>query len=255
MLVRGRWDMRRVIAGTTMILAAFGVGPRAVKMEALCAPSCQAGSDKKWPVKYLGSKLELVITDKSARFKAGEETTLEIPAASIIELGYDNSSHNRGWPYLKVDGPVILESREAAIITAPLLLPPAAVLSAFKSRRHFVRILRVDKGNPSKVFLEVGKRDYHAVLDGLRAQPGAAGDCESPPAIGIAVGLSASLARPKSRNLTKRVSARTTNSDAIKSNRSPQDFRVIESGLITAAFFFHRFCLFCVVSEGIIATN
>ena len=164
--------MRRVIVGTTLILAAFGAGPRAVKMEALCAPSCQAGSDKKWPVKYLGSKLELVITDQSARFKTGEGTTLEIPAASIIEVGYDNSSHNRGWPYLKVVGPVILESREAAIITAPLLLPPAAVLSAFKSRRHFVRILRVDKGNPSEVLLEVEKRDYHAVLDELQRLSG-----------------------------------------------------------------------------------
>jgi hypothetical protein len=41
--------------------------------------------------------MELVITDQSARFKTGEETTLEIPAASIIEVGYDNSSHNRGW--------------------------------------------------------------------------------------------------------------------------------------------------------------
>jgi hypothetical protein len=116
--------------------------------------------------------LELVITDQSARFKKGEETTLEIPAASISEVGYDNSSHNRGWPYLKVVGPVILESREAPIITAPLLLPPAAILSAFKSRRHFVRILWEDKGNPSEVLLEVGKKDYPAVLNELQRLSG-----------------------------------------------------------------------------------
>jgi|SRR5262245_813366 len=89
----------------------------------------------------------------------------------------------------------------------------------------------------------------------LRAQPGAADDCESPPAIDIAMGRSASLARPKSRNLTKIVPARTTKSDAIKSNRSPQDFRIIESGLIITAFFLHRLCLSCVFSEGIIVTN
>jgi len=141
-------------------------------MEALCAPSCQAGSDKKWPVKYLGSKLELVITDQSARFKTGEGTTLEIPAASIIEVGYDNSSHNRGWAYLKVVGPEILGSREGVVIIAPLLLPPAAILSAFKSRRHFVRILREDKGKTSEVLLEVGKRDYHAVLNELQRLSG-----------------------------------------------------------------------------------
>jgi len=46
MFVRGRWDMRRVLVRTTLVIAAFGVGPRAVKMEALCAPSCQAGSEK-----------------------------------------------------------------------------------------------------------------------------------------------------------------------------------------------------------------
>src|SRR5262247_3599438 len=97
-------------------------------------------SDKKkeWPVKYVagskksnvGVKLELVITDQSAHFKKGKKTGLEIPAASISEVGYDNSSHNRGWAYLEgVDtwlnsgGAGIGKSREDTIIFTPLLAP------------------------------------------------------------------------------------------------------------------------------------
>src|SRR5215470_11639054 len=71
-------------------------------------------SDKKkeWPVKIVAgskksnvsTKSELMITDQSARIKKGKETALEIPAASISEVGYDTSSHNRGWAYLKAVG-------------------------------------------------------------------------------------------------------------------------------------------------------
>ncbi|HEV2663721.1 MAG TPA: hypothetical protein VG324_02360, partial [Blastocatellia bacterium] len=96
--------MRRVLVGTTLIIAAFGAEARAVKMAPPCAPSCQAGGAKKWPVKYAGAQVELVITDQSVRFKTGEETVMEIPAASISEVGYDTSSHNLGWPYLKDAG-------------------------------------------------------------------------------------------------------------------------------------------------------
>src|SRR5262245_12361166 len=112
MFIRWMWNIRIALGGTTMIIAVFGAGSSAVKTAALCAPSCQAGSDKKWPVKIVAgskksnvsTKSELVITDQSARFKKGKETALEIPAASIIEAGYDNSSYNRGWAYLKTVG-------------------------------------------------------------------------------------------------------------------------------------------------------
>jgi len=173
MFVRRRWDMRRVLVGTTLIITAFGAGSRAVKMAPLCAPSCQAGGDKKWPVKYFGSKLELVITDKSARCKKGKETSLEIPAASISEVGYDNSSHNRGWAYLKSVGGAMANggSGGAAVIFAPILAP-AAILAPFKSSKHFVRILREDKGSTSEVLLEVRKQDYHAVLNELQRLSG-----------------------------------------------------------------------------------
>lgn len=163
--------MRRVLVGTTLIIAVFGAGSRAVKAAALRAPSCQAGSNKKWPVKYAGAKVELVITDQSVRFKNGEETVLEIPAASISEVGYDTSSHNRGWALLKVAGGVIGFGGEGVIV-APLLLAPAAILLPFKSTKRFVRILWEDKGNPSELLLEVGKQDYHAVLDELQRLSG-----------------------------------------------------------------------------------
>ena len=74
-------------------------------------------SNKKWPVKYAGANVELVITGQSARFKTGEETVLEIPAASISEVGYDTSSHNLGWPYLKDAGAAM--GAGEAIILAP----------------------------------------------------------------------------------------------------------------------------------------
>jgi len=171
MLVRGRWDMRRVLVGTTLIIAAFGAGSRAVKAAALRAPSCQAGSNKKWPVKYAGAKLELVITDQSARIKQGEMTALEISAASISEVGYDNSSHNPGWALLKDAGGLIVYGGEG-IIVAPLLLAPAAILLPFKSTKHFVWISWEDKGNHSEAFLEVGKQDCRAVLDELQRLSG-----------------------------------------------------------------------------------
>jgi len=51
-------------------------------------------------------------------------------------------------------------------------LAPAAILSPFKSTKHFVRILWENEGNPSEVLLEVGKEDYHAVLDELQRLSG-----------------------------------------------------------------------------------
>src|SRR5215510_3017623 len=138
-------------------------------------------SDKKkeWPVKYVagskksnvGVKLELVITDQSAHFKKGKKTGLEIPAASISEVGYDNSSHNRGWAYLEGVGGGLHGSGPGMVIAVPILAP-AAILAPFKSTKHFVRILWENEGNPSEVLLEVRKQDYHAVLDELQRLSG-----------------------------------------------------------------------------------
>ena len=142
-------------------------------------------SDKKkeWPVKYVAgskksnvsTKLELVITDQSASFKKGKKTALEIPAASISEVGYDNSSHNRGWAYLQAVGSAGSGGGSGSgiggVVFAPILAP-AAILAPFKSTKHFVRILWEDKGNPSEALLEVGKQDYHAVLDELQRLSG-----------------------------------------------------------------------------------
>src|SRR5262245_4529609 len=171
MLVRGRWDMRRVLVGTTLIIAAFGAGSRAVKAAALRAPSCQAGSNKKWPVKYAGAKLELVITDQSARIKQGEETVLEIPAASISEVGYDNSSHNPGWALLKDAGGLIVYGGGGIIVGALLLAPPA-ILLPFKSTKHFLWIRWDEHANASDGLLEVGKQYCRAVLDELQRLAG-----------------------------------------------------------------------------------
>jgi hypothetical protein len=47
----------------------------------------------------------------------------------------------------------------------------------------------------------------------------------------------------------------STITGANKSNRSPQDFRIIEDWLIIAAVLYYRLPLYCVFSEGIIVTN
>src|SRR5262245_13824120 len=177
MFIRWMWNIRIALGGTTMIIAVFGAGSSAVKTAALCAPSCQAAGDKKWPVKIVAgskksnvsTKSELVITDQSARFKKGKEIALEIPAAGISEVGYDNSSHNRGWAYLKAvggagGGAASSGSGIGGVVFAPILAP-AAILAPFKSTKHFVRILWENQGNPSEVLLEVEKQDYHAVLE------------------------------------------------------------------------------------------
>jgi hypothetical protein len=49
--------------------------------------------------------------------------------------------------------------------------------------------------------------------------------------------------------------ALSTRTGANKSNRSPQDFRIIEDWLIIAAVLYYRLPLSCVFSEGIIVTN
>src|SRR5215510_10257220 len=128
-------------------------------------------SNKKWPVKFAGAKVELVITDQSARIKQGEVTVLEIPAVSISEVGYDNSSHNPGWELLK-DAGVLAGSGSEGVIFAPILLAPAAILLPFKSTKHFVRIRWEDKGNHSGVYLGVRKQDCHAVLNELQRLSG-----------------------------------------------------------------------------------
>src|SRR5262245_65167839 len=96
-------------------------------------------SNKKWPVKFAGAKVELVITDQSARIKQGDVTTLEIPAVSISEIGYDNSSHNPGWDLLK-DAGGFAGYGGGGIKVEPLLLAPAGILFPFKSTQHFCRI-------------------------------------------------------------------------------------------------------------------
>jgi|SRR5262245_17419746 len=170
MLVRGRWDMLRVLVGTTLIIAAIGVEARAVEMAPLCAPPCQAGGAKKWLVKFAGAKVELVITGQSVLFKTGEETVLEIPAAGISEVGYDTSSHNLGRPYLKDAGAAV--GAGEGIIAAPFFLASAAILLPFKSTQHSVRILWEDKGSHLEVYLGVRKQDYHALLDELQRLSG-----------------------------------------------------------------------------------
>jgi hypothetical protein len=47
----------------------------------------------------------------------------------------------------------------------------------------------------------------------------------------------------------------STRTGANKSNRSPQDFRIIEDWLIIAAVLYYRLPLYWVFSEGIIVTN
>jgi len=133
--------------------------------------SSLAVSNKKWPVKYDGAKLEFVITDQSARIKQGEVTVLEIPAAGIREVGYDTSSHNPGWELLK-DAGVLAGGGGEGVIFAPILLPPAAILLPFKSTKHFVRIIWEDKGNHSMTYLAVRRQDCHAVLDELQRLSG-----------------------------------------------------------------------------------
>jgi hypothetical protein len=151
--------------------AAFGAGSHAVKMAPLCASSCLAVSNKKWPVKHDGANLELVITDQTARIKQGEVTVLEIPAVSISEVGYDTSSHNPGWELLKDAGGLAGSGGEGGIV-ASILLAPAAILLPFKSTKHVVRILWEDKGNHSMTYLAVRRQDCHAVLDELQRLSG-----------------------------------------------------------------------------------
>ena len=139
--------------------------------------------DNRWPARYVagskksnvGAKLELIISSQGITGKKGKKPVLEIPAGSITEVGYDNSSHNKGWTWLKTGSEVVPQGKcsgGSACGVWPLTLVPvlvgAAALAPYKSTQHFVRILWQDSGVPSEALFEVGKDDYSAVLTALQ---------------------------------------------------------------------------------------
>jgi len=140
-----------------------------------------AGKDKQWPVKYVagskksqqGAKLELTVSNQAITGRKGKDIVLEIPAANVIEVGYDDSSHNRGWAWLNAAGEAAGAGSGAGgsgyggLVFAPVLVG-AAVMAPFKSTQHFVRLLWQDSGVPSEALFEVGKDDYGAVLLALQ---------------------------------------------------------------------------------------
>jgi hypothetical protein len=149
----------------------------------LVPPSlCSAGGkEKQWSAKYVagskksnqGAKLELVISNQEITGRKGKNVVLEIPAANITEVGYDTSSHNRGWAWLKVadEGGSGAGSGYGGLAFAPVLVG-AAVMAPFHSTQHFVRILWQDSGVPSEALFEVGKDDYSAILNALQNSTG-----------------------------------------------------------------------------------
>lgn len=145
----------------------------------LVQPSlCSAGGkENHWSARYVagskksnqGATLDLVISDQKVTGKKGKNVVVEIPAASITEVGYDTSSHNRGWTLLKVAGAggSGAGSGYGGLVFAPVLVG-AAVMAPFHSNQHFVRILWQDSGVPSEALFEVGKDDYSSVLNALQ---------------------------------------------------------------------------------------
>ena len=157
----------------------------------LCASPCLADHEKQWPVKYLagskkanvGARLELFITSASVTFKKGKETVMDIPAADITEVGYDTSSHNRGWTWLKAgteltghgtcsSGGGLANCGELETLVLAPVVVGAAALSPFSSTQHFVRLLWQENGVPTQALFEVGKENYSAVLNELQHATG-----------------------------------------------------------------------------------
>lgn len=135
------------------------------------------GKEDRWPVRYMagskksapGAKLELTVSNQVITGRKGKNIVLEIPAADVTQVGYDDSSHNRGWAWLKAAGAGggAGGSGYGGFVFAPVLVG-AAVMAPFKSKQHFVRLLWVDSGVPSEALFEVGKGDYGAVLLALQ---------------------------------------------------------------------------------------
>jgi hypothetical protein len=130
-----------------------------------------------WRVRYVagsknsetGAKLDLAILNQEVTGKKGKNIVLQIPAASITEVGYDTSSHNRGWAgaWLDAGSTASQGSTDEALIMVPFVVG-AAVTAPLKSTQHFVRILWREDGVPSEVLFEVGKDDYSAILEALQ---------------------------------------------------------------------------------------
>jgi hypothetical protein len=133
--------------------------------------------DGQWRVTYVagskksqaGAKLDLAILNQEVTGKKGKNIVLRIPAASITEVGYDTSSHNRGWAWLEASSVADQGTRSqgAGLVLAPILVG-AAVMAPLKSTQHFVRILWQEDGVPAEALFEVGKDDYDAVLKALQ---------------------------------------------------------------------------------------
>lgn len=147
--------------------------------------SLATGKDNEWPVRYVagskksqaGAKLNLGILNQNVTAKKGKDVVLRIPAASITEVGYDTSSHNRGWTWLNAGANVPDLGKGdfggsgkgdlGDLVVVPFVVG-AAVTAPFKSTQHFVRILWQEDGAPSEVLFEVGKDDYGTVLRALK---------------------------------------------------------------------------------------
>lgn len=157
---------------------------------AVVCSCCVAGTEKQWPVKYIagsktskvGAKLQLTITNDSLSFKKGKDLVMEISVHSITQVGYDTSSHNRGWAWLKTGTAAASQGicsgagseycgAADAVLFAPVLVG-AAVLSPFTSTQHFIRLLWDNNGVPSQALFEVSKDDYSSLLTELQRTTG-----------------------------------------------------------------------------------
>jgi hypothetical protein len=163
----------------------------AVALVAGCAlqPNISWANSKQgqWPVRYVagskksqgGAKVDLLVSKEAVRCRKGKNIVLEIPAASITEVGYDDSSHNRGWTWLKAGSEITREGKcsglgcgAATVLIGTPVVVGAVALAPFKSTQHFVRVLWQENGEPSEALFEVGKEDYAAVLTAFQDATG-----------------------------------------------------------------------------------
>ena len=173
------------MTGATLKLASF------VAIAAFCTlrPSMSWAGDRHWSARYVsgskksqvGTAVDLLVSKDLVSCKKGKSIILQIPSASIAEVGYDNSSHNRGWTWLKASSDIAPKGKcsgDDAVCGAGtmLILTPivvgAAVLAPFKSTQHFVRLFWDENGESNEALFEVGKDDYLAVLTALQDATG-----------------------------------------------------------------------------------
>jgi hypothetical protein len=180
----------RRAGGTTLVIA--------LVLACMAAPEVRAGEEtsaalnaKAWPMKYergvtaytskpsrvieQGKKLQVTVSEETISCADNKGVALEIPVPGVLAVTYDNTSHNRGWRWLKQVSPHAAGGGGMGGAAVGLaVLAVGGALAPFNTKKHFVTVLWKDGRMTNSVVFKVGKGEYRDFLETLQEATGRA---------------------------------------------------------------------------------